>query len=366
MVIGMAASVVISVVVATLASTAALAADHNSTTDHAVILAYHHVSSTTPASTSVTREQFDAHLDYIADHGYTVWPLKTLISTLRAGQPVPDNAIALTFDDAYQSVFTAVHPRMQARGWPYTVFVNTAAIDAKHAPYMSWQQLRQLVKSGVDIGNHSHGHAHLVPRLSDESAHAWRTRAIMDIEKAQTRIEQELETSPDLFAYPYGEYSSALADLVTRLGMSGLGQHSGVIGHNSDFSALPRFPVSGNYAGLDQLATRLQAEPLNITAKPQGPMVLQPDANGPILSLQVADGPYDASTMACYASGQGRMQQTPLASKPRTFQIKPVSPLQPGRSKYNCTIPHRNKSGVYFWWSYLVMKPKSDGSWYLD
>jgi biofilm PGA synthesis lipoprotein PgaB len=351
-----------------LGSVAADAAEHNpmAEADHAVILAYHHVSTATPASTSVTPAQFDAHLDYIFDHGYVVWPLNTLLNKLRAGQSVPDNAIALTFDDAYESVFETVQPKMQARGWPYTVFVNSAAIDAKHAPYMSWQQLRKLVTQGVDIGNHSHGHAHLVQRLPNESEDSWRTRVSIDIEHAQTRLEQELGNTPELFAYPYGEYSDALTAEVTRLGMFGIGQHSGAVGHHSKFSALPRFPVSGSYASLDQLATRLQAEPLNITASPPGPMILPPAVEAPMVRLVLADGAYEVANLACYASGQGRMQQVLIESKPPTFQIKPVAALRPGRSKYNCTIPHQSKPGVYFWWSYLVMKPKLDGSWYAD
>ena len=43
--------------------------------DNAVILLYHHVSSTTPASTSVTPSVFEEHLQYLAE-GFKVISLE--------------------------------------------------------------------------------------------------------------------------------------------------------------------------------------------------------------------------------------------------------------------------------------------------
>ena len=37
--------------------------------NHCVVLQYHHFSETTPAITSVTPQQFNAHLDYLANNG---------------------------------------------------------------------------------------------------------------------------------------------------------------------------------------------------------------------------------------------------------------------------------------------------------
>ena len=336
----------------------------NLSANHAVILTYHHVSHDTPPSTSVTPAQFDAHLDFIATHGYHVWPLNKLLKKLRSGTQVPDNVVVLTFDDAYQSVFSQVRPRMRGLGWPYTVFVNTGAIDRNRAPYMSWEQLRQLADEGVEIGNHSQNHEHMVRRPANETLPAWRERNRGDIERAQQRLQRELGVAATLFAYPYGEYTSALSREITSMGFTGLGQHSGAVGFDSNFEALPRFPISGRYAGLEQLATRLNAEPLLIQAEPAGPAIFI-DKNSDVgLSLEIAEGPYDPATIACYATGQGRMRLTRSASDPWRVSIRPMQPLAPGRSKFNCTIPHKHKAGAYFWWSYLLMKPHADGTWY--
>ena len=52
-------------------------------------------------------------------------PLQELVDALRAGQPLPDRTAAITFDDGYISIYDTAWPLLRARGWPFTVFVNT-------------------------------------------------------------------------------------------------------------------------------------------------------------------------------------------------------------------------------------------------
>jgi hypothetical protein len=56
----------------------------------AVVLQYHHVSVTTPASTSTSPERFAMHLAYLAGQGFEVVPLAALVQRLRSGQPLAD------------------------------------------------------------------------------------------------------------------------------------------------------------------------------------------------------------------------------------------------------------------------------------
>ena len=56
--------------------------------DNAVILMYHHVSDSMPASTSVTPEVFEQHLQYLAD-GYNVISLEQAIGQLKNEKPLP-------------------------------------------------------------------------------------------------------------------------------------------------------------------------------------------------------------------------------------------------------------------------------------
>ncbi|MBT7336028.1 MAG: polysaccharide deacetylase family protein [Gammaproteobacteria bacterium] len=330
--------------------------------DHGVILAYHHVSAETPASTSISPTHFAAHLDYLAQNDFNVWPLDKMVRHLQQGLAVPENTVALTFDDAYASVFNQVHPELTQRRWPYTVFVNTHAIDSKLQAYMTWEQLGQLAQAGVTIGNHSHSHSHLVRPTPNETQTQWQARIILDIRTAQQRIEAETGQVPTLFAYPYGEYTQTISQWVTDLGLIGFGQHSGAVGAGSDFSALPRFPLGGPYTSLSHLATRLNARPLYIDAEPRGPIDQLRD-HKTWVTLNIEPDAFAMNQLRCYASQQGLMEmQAP--EQAQFITIRPQAPLHAGRNKYNCTAPHQHEPGVFFWWSYLIMQPNSDGSWY--
>ena len=343
------------------------AAGRASAQGHAVVLAYHHVAANTPRSTSIRVEAFDAHLKYLANENVQVWPLSRITRTLTQGETLPPNVVGLSFDDAYESVLETVHPRLQARGWPYTVFVTTQAIDAGRSPYMTWDQLRQLARDGVELGNHSDTHNHLVRRRANESPAAWQARVTADLQQANARIYAETGVTPTLFAYPYGEYTPALTTLVEALNLTGFGQHSGAIGVHSNFTALPRFPMGGAYTDLNRLATSVRTQPLYIDASPPGPLLLHDydKAPRPNLRISLAPGDYNLDQFACYASGQGRMLVVPL-DQAGDYQLQPRRALTPGRTKYNCTVPHSSKPGVFYWWSYLLMTSAADGRWYSD
>jgi len=332
-------------------------------TDHAVILQYHHFGSDTPPSTSVTLPQFDAHLEYLAEHDYRIWPLDRIISHLREHLPFPEKVVAITIDDAYRSVYREAWPRLSERGWPFTVFVATDAVDDATDAMMSWQQMRELAASGVTFANHSGSHAHLVRRNPDESESAWRKRVRSDLQRAQKRLQQELGRAPMLFAYPYGEYDMTLRELVGELGFTAFGQQSGPVSGYSDPLSLPRFPMAVAYASLDEVAEKLQSLPLPVLrTEPRDP-VLPAGTGRPLLRITLQPGSYRPDTVACYVSGQGRIQPVWLDAAHTRFEVRAASPLPAGRSRYNCTA-HSSAGAGWLWYSHLWIRRNADGSWY--
>jgi hypothetical protein len=119
-----------------LTSVAAFAADYAS------VLMYHRFGEDKYPSTNIRIEQFEAHLDFISKGNYTVLPLSKIVDHLQQGLDLPDKTVAITIDDAYQSVFTEARPRLKARNFPYTVFVATQPVDRNQPGYMSWDQIR--------------------------------------------------------------------------------------------------------------------------------------------------------------------------------------------------------------------------------
>jgi biofilm PGA synthesis lipoprotein PgaB len=344
-----------------LVTAAADAAD--SEPQSAVVLLYHHISDSTPRATSTSPAHFAAHLDMLAEQGYRVLPLDEIVRALDADGALPEKSVAITFDDGYESIYTAALPMLEARDWPFTVFVSTAAIDASYSNFMSWNQLRDLESRGGSVANHSRSHDHLLRRADGESEAAWQARVRDDILSAQSRLDAELAGPQRLFAYPYGEFDTALAAIVADLGYVGFGQQSGPFDARTDRSILPRFPVATGYDDLDNLAEKLRTRPLPLQVLAPASRVLGPRSPPPVLELRLAAGPYRRDELRCYVAGQ---PPASIVWNGDVATVKAERPLGPGRSKYNCTAPSAEARGVFYWYSHLWIQPLDDGRWYAE
>lgn len=330
--------------------------------DGGVILIYHHVDDETPEATSVTPERFREHLDHLADNDFTVWPLPRLIEAARTGRSIPERTVSITFDDAYQSVYDEVFPLMQARDWPFTVFVPTDPIGSLSI-YLDWDELREMEAAGVTMANHTVSHPHMARARRGESEDEWLARIQAEITAAQATLEEELESPARIFAWPYGESSPPVERLLTELDFVGVGQQSGAVAHYShDFAALPRFPMATGFDDLDSFALKTRTRPLPVTAtEPEGG-VLEPDAERPVVELSLDDGAFRPGSIACYARGKPIaveiVEQDPVVARVRATEALPV-----GRTTYNCTAPAQD-GDYWYWYSFLWMKPREDGRWY--
>ena len=323
----------------------------------AVVLQYHHVDTETPASTSASPERFAMHLEYLAEKNFDIVPLSDLVSALRAGEPLPDRAVAITFDDGYISIYDTAWPLLKARGWPFTVFVNSEPHDQGKPLFMSWDQLRELHAAGATIANHTVSHPYLLrpPKgLDPAQGEDW---VAGEITRAQRRIEEEIGSAPKLFAYPFGEYDNAVLEVVGALGYAGFGQQSGPLAPYSDLRALPRFPFGGPYGDAQDFATKVNSLPLPLADREAvrwrsedgrilQDIVLPGPAARPVLLFRPAPG-FDGSRLACFASGQARAL---LERDGEGFRVQAQKPLGTGRARYNCTAPS-GMTGRYFWYT---------------
>jgi peptidoglycan/xylan/chitin deacetylase (PgdA/CDA1 family) len=322
----------------------------------AVVLMYHRFGEARHPSTNVRLDQLEAQLAHLAEGGYRVWPLARVVEHLERGRPVPDRVVAITVDDAYRSVYSEAFPRLKARGWPFTVFVATDAVDAGSAALLTWDQMREMGDHGATFANHSASHDHLVARQAGEDAAAWVERVGADLRRAERRLTEELGTSPPFFAYPYGEYDLALAALVRRLGYTPFGQQSGAVGPGADSAAWPRFPIAEAYGDLDGFRLKVDSLPLPVArVVPRDPVVGR--ENPPRMEVTVPPGDPRLDALACFAQGQGRVPVHWLDRDAGRFAVAAPRPLPVGRGRYNCTAPSRALAGRYYWFSHLWLRP---------
>jgi peptidoglycan/xylan/chitin deacetylase (PgdA/CDA1 family) len=330
-----------------------------------VVLQYHHFSDATPAITSVTLKQFDAHLQYLQDNNFTVMPLRDVVAALKARSDLPERCVSITVDDAYISVYLNAYPRLKKLGWPMTVFVNTQGVDEGIPAYMGWGQMREMSEHGVTFENHGHGHLHMIRKLQGESDQQWRARISDDIRTAQQRITQETGIAPKLFAHPYGEYNPAIIDIIKRIGLVGFGQQSGPVWPAANFGALPRFPMAAKYAGMPGFRIKVNTLALPVvSAEPDDPLApLQ--QGGAVLAVTLQPGSYSSGGIRCYVSGSDNVQLSWSAQHPDRFTVTPNFDLKPGRHRTNCTMPAQ-QPGRFHWYSHNRFVRKADGSWYAE
>ncbi|MDT8408096.1 MAG: polysaccharide deacetylase family protein [Wenzhouxiangellaceae bacterium] len=321
---------------------------------HGVILLYHHVSDQTPPSTSVAPDRFEQHLQFLEQNDYQVWPLARLLESIyEKNGKLPDNVVAITFDDAYESVYHQAWPRLAERGWPFTVFVNSDAIDQGLSPYMDWSQLRELAEHDVAIENHSASHDHLLFREDGQTPAAWRQRVLADIERAQLRIKAETGHAPTMFAYPYGEDSAELAEIVSTAGYYGLTQRSGAVGQGTDPQAIPRFPMATGLDSLDRLELAVRSRPLPVISSHTEPAPTQGTIDElQTLELVLAPSPYRLESLACY-SGDGKQLDLEVdRGDLLRLKVEVAGIGKPGRNRVNCTAPAADESGDFYWYAF--------------
>ena len=156
------------------------------------------------------------------------------------------------------------------------------------------------------------------------------------------------------------DLNQALQDMLTENGFVAFGQQSGAAGPYSPFTALPRFPVAGQYADLKSLKAKLYS--LNMPVIAQTPS--DPELKGghwrPELKVTLDMSDISAKQVMCYIQGQGSKQPTWLNEN--EFSVQADLALPAGRSRYNCTAPSKARNG-YYWFSQPWVRPKDDGSW---
>lgn len=252
----------------------------------AVVFALHNVVEANPAyadgdrSLHVEKGAFAALLDWIAAN-FDVIPLHEIVARGEAGRGLRGTA-AITFDDAYQGVFTHAVPLLKRKGLPATVFVVSSIGDAPgffwwdllsargllshqvrercleghsgdqedilrtfpggsqpispdllSAP---WPVVRSATADGITIGSHSRTHRNL--RALDER------ELKQELSGSRTEIAARLGDAPDLIAYPYGRYGPSVLRAAARAGYrGGVTTEPGVVRAGGSLLEMPRVNV---------------------------------------------------------------------------------------------------------------------------
>lgn len=334
----------------------------------AVILQYHHVSDTTPISTSITPEQFEVHLKYLQENSFNVVPLSQIIEKIKNQQPLKDKTVAITFDDAYANILTQAKPLLDRFNYPYSIFVNPAIIS-RHSDnkensslYLSWEQLKTLADEGVIIANHGYEHNSMTRITDGLTQNQWLTEQTKLLLTAENIIKEKTGQSLRYFAYPYGEYSPAIQNWAKTHNFIAFSQQSGAVGLSTDLTSVPRFPASMPYDKISGLRDKLHSLPFSIQLEDKQAETIFTQKEISKVSFAIETDDFYQSGLNCYISGLGK--QKIHWQSDNNFTINFSGDLPTGRVRCNCTAASISKPGRYYWYSKPWFILNDDGSWY--
>jgi peptidoglycan/xylan/chitin deacetylase (PgdA/CDA1 family) len=169
------------------------------------ILMYHRVPHADDCTThpyyctNTTTQAFSAQMRFLHERGYRTVSVTEAYRQAQTGLPAR-KLMAITFDDGYQDFYTNAFPILNRYGYSATMFLPTAYIgDAprrfKDVECLTWSQVRELRRAGVEFGSHTVTH----PQLRDVSEE--RLRA--EVAGSRQDIEQHLGEAVKTFCYPY-------------------------------------------------------------------------------------------------------------------------------------------------------------------
>lgn len=192
----------------------------------------------------VDANQFADQLQSLHARGFETITFRDYARFLRGQGQLPHRPIMLTFDDGYEDNCTIAFPLLQRFNYRAVIFavtdnqrrMNFWDPDEPTAKLLTSQQLKELDRSGIEIGSHTVTHANLTLVPPDE--------ARRELQNSKDTLEQVLGSEVISFAYPYGAIQATAKTLVEEAGYTfAVAADSGPTTFYQDFLEIRRTQV---------------------------------------------------------------------------------------------------------------------------
>tara|TARA_B100000035_G_C20998894_1_gene553899 strand:- start:76 stop:1134 length:1059 start_codon:yes stop_codon:yes gene_type:complete len=251
--------------------------------------------------------------------------------------PKTQKKILITIDDAFKSFYDVAWPYLKKNKIPFILFVSTKPVGNRG--YMTWQQIREIDKENFAIiGHHSHSHDYLINETNEDF--------IKDIEIANQIFNKEIGYIPNLFSYPFGEYSEFMRKYISKNFTYAFGQHSGVIDVNKEKFQLPRFPINEKYGEIERFTSIIKTYPLEYKNLIPREKKLTKLNNPPTFSVEFFKNQNNIKNINCYSNEGDKWEKSKITVSNNTLNIKFREAFLPRRGRINCSL---NDNGKWRW-----------------
>lgn len=171
------------------------------------ILAYHEIGPLGFGDSGmfIDPSEFRRQMEYLHAQGYTTITLRALSDHFTNGTPLPSRPVVLTFDDGYVGVYENAWPILREFGFTGVLFV-TGYIGQPF--YMTEAQVRTLIASGFELGNHTRTHSSMPTRTDEEL----RDEIVVYKHELESRFGVEIVS----FCYPLGHLDDRVVEAVRQ------------------------------------------------------------------------------------------------------------------------------------------------------
>ncbi len=296
---------------------------------------YHRFNENSYPSTNIKMKIFKEHIEIIKNSSFKFHNPKNFEK--KYDIPKLNKEILITIDDGFESFYTEAWPYLKENKIPFILFVSTEAVGKRG--YMTWKQIKEIESNNFAfIGHHSHTHEYLIDASNEEF--------ILDIEKANQIFLKELGYIPNLFSYPFGEYSKFMKDYISKNFKFAFGQHSGVIDLNKDKYELPRFPINEKYGELKRFKSIINYFPLEYKKMLPEEKQLFRNTNPPQFQVEFFKQQKNLKKINCYSNEGDVWKKSKVNFSNYTLTIEFREPFKPRRGRINCSL---NDNGKWRW-----------------
>ena len=303
-----------------------------------ITIMYHRFEENKYPSTNIKIVDFVKHLEMIKQNEIKFINPSNFEDELKNNKK--QRKVLITIDDGYQSFYKNAWPILKKSEIPFILFVSTREVGKKG--YMSWEDIREINKYDfVEIGNHSHSHDYLIDFTEVDIKD--------DLKKSISIFKDQLGKNSIFFSYPFGEYSSALKDIVIDLGFKyAFGQHSGVVDYTKNFFEMPRFPINEKYGEIERFKTILKTLPFPFESILPENRYISDKNNPPNVNIKFYENIKNLKNINCFSNEEDKWRNSNINFIDKyNLKINLDGKFVTERGRINCSL--RETNGFYRW-----------------
>ena len=221
------------------------------------VLAYHSVVDESAAENqkhyfpqTISAQMLIKHFNWLKENGYNVISWQQVIDAENGKGTLPDNAVLLSFDDGYETMYNVVFPLLKAYNYPAVFAPVTGWLDTpanQKIPYAdkmldrsvfaTWAQVKEMEQSGlVEVASHTHNlhngikanpsggqlPAVIAPEYKNgkyETEDAYKNRLRSDFALTVQTLVNHIGKKPRVMVWPYGQFNDVAVQIARQAGM---------------------------------------------------------------------------------------------------------------------------------------------------